>query len=502
MTDQAKNRSRQGRFVKGESGNPLGRAITKAVEAAQGATGYDGVSAFGGYVAAPADDPSYLRGATRWRTFAKIRRRAPVSIATQLRAALFSGVQWDLEPNEAGGADSERGVEVIRRGLLEARFQGESWTEVASRAADGRYFLGHAVFATALGRTSDGLVKYVDIAHRPQSTLEKWLRADPSDETTPFVAVTQRSSMGREVTLPLADCFYLRRAIGEDAPTGRAALADVAERWDRAVRYEAHEGTELFTSLGGTPVARIPQEELRDDGEKKHPGDSSAIASFIRTRTAKILDFVAKRIKDPDVQQWLALSSATYKDPTSGGYSSVKKWDVEIVKGELQGLAEVRTVIRDFDLDIARMLGVEFVFVGGGDTSGTFGMHESKISMLGATLSSESWALARAAEDQLCRRLIAANGLDPDTCTPSLVPSPIAVDDVLKATQALVQLNAANLAPDHPARRTIFDRLHLPYQDAVPPTVTLPGFGEPPPAGDIAAAVDAVLGKRASKETP
>lgn len=462
-------------------------AIASAAGSA-GATGYDGVQAYGGYLTPPADDASYLRGTQRWRTFAKIRRRAPASIATQLRAALFSGVQWDLEPNEAGGPDAERGVEVVRRGLLEARFNGKSWPHIVARAADGRYFLGHSVFATALGRTASGLVKYTDIAHRPQSTLDRWLRADPADETTPFVAVTQRSQMGREITLDLADCFYLANDIGEDSPTGRAALADVAERWDRAVRYEAHEGTELFTSLGGTPVARIPQEELRDDAEKKHGTDAEKVLSFIRTRTAKVLDFVAKRIKDPDVQQWLALSSATYKDPTTGTYSSVKKWDVEIVKGELQGLAEVRKIITDFDLDMARMLGVEFVFVGGGDTAGTFGMHESKISMLGATLSSESWSLARAAEDQLCRRLVAANGLDPDTCTPSLVPSPIAVDDVLKATQALVQLNAANLAPGHPARRTIFDRLHLPYQEETAPIPTLPGFGgDMPAAGDMPA---------------
>ncbi|MEO7094198.1 MAG: hypothetical protein ABI175_13165, partial [Polyangiales bacterium] len=409
--------SNTGQFRKGDdprrhvpvAKSGIGEAVQAALAAAVGgaATGYDGVQAFGGYITPPIAEPAYLRGTERFRTHAKIRRRAPASIATQLRSALFEAVQWDLEANEAGGADAERGVEVVRRGLLEARFRGESWPQIAACAADGRYFEGHAVFATAMGRSSDGLVKYTDIAHRPQSTLLRWLREDPSDETTPFVAVTQRSTRGHEIPLPLPDCFYLARKIGTDDPRGRSALDDIAERWDRAVRYEAQEGTELFSSLGGTPIARIPQEELRDDAEKKHGIDADKVLSFVRSRTQKILDFVAKRIKNPDVQQWLALSSATYKDPTTAAYSGVKKWDVEIVKGELSGLAEVRTIIRDFDLDMARMLGVEFVLVGGGDTSGTFGMHESKISMLGATLSAESWALARAAEDQLCRRLIA-----------------------------------------------------------------------------------------------
>jgi hypothetical protein len=292
------------------------------------------------------------------------------------------------------------------------------------------------------------------------------------------------------VLLPGSTC---RRGCTDGAVGPRRRRRALGSR--RPLRGARRDGVVLLA--GRHPVARIPQEELRDDAEKKHGGDADKILSFITTRTQKIKDFVAKRIKDPDIQQWLALSSATYKDPTTAAYSGVKKWDVEIVKGEIQGLAEIRQIARDFDLDIARMLGVEFVLVGGGDTSGTFGMHESKISMLGATLSAESWALARAAEDQLCRRLIAANGLDPDTCTPSLVPSPIAVDDVLKATQALVQLNAANLPPNHPAKRTIYDRLHLPYQDEEAPTVTLPGFGtSAPPAEDIAASVEAVLGKR------
>lgn len=477
MADQANNR---GRFQKGQpSPNPLGRGVKKATAAANG---YDGVSAFGGYVQQPQDTPPYLRGSQRWRTFAKIRKRTPVSIATQLRAALFAGVQWDLEPNESGGPDAERGVEIVRRGLLDARLAGgRSWPQVVARAADGRYFLGHAIFATAGARASDGIVKYTDIAHRPQHTIERWLRKDPSDESTPFVAVEQRSPMGKQATLWFRECFVVSNDVGEDAPTGHAVLDDVADRWDKLVRYEALEGTELFSSLGGTPIARIPQGELAEAAEQKYPGDLAKIADYISTRTRKILDFVSKRIKSPDILEWLALDSAPYKDPVTGSYSTTPKWGIEIVKGEMQGLAEIRQIIRDFDLDVARMLGVEFVMVGGGDTAGTFGMHESKISMLGATLSAESWMLARAAEDQLCRRLIAANGLDPDTATPYLVPSPIAVDDVLRATQALVQLNAANLKRNHPAKRTIYDRLHLPWEDEEAPNLALPGFGMPMP---------------------
>lgn len=472
------NRDNSGRFQPGgPSANPLGRGA--AIAKSNQAPGFDGISASGGYVAQPQDTPAFLRGAQRWRTHDKIRKRTPVSIATQLRWSLFSGVQWDLEANESGSPDADRGLEIVRRGLLEARLEsGRTWQETVAMAADGRYFEGHAVFALAIARTSSGLIGYTDLAHRPQRTIERWLRAVETDEATPFARVEQRSPMGKVVELDLSECFYVaNHAGGVDAPTGRAALDDIADRWDKLTRYEALEGTELFSSLGGTPIARIPSGELQDNAEQRHRGNAEKIAEYISTRTRGILDFVAKRIKSPDVQQYLTLPSEPYKDPVTGSYSTTQKWGIEIVKGELQGLTEVRQIIRDFDLDIARMLGVEFVMVGGGDTAGTFGMHESKISMLGATLSAESWMLARAAEDQLARRLVAANGLDPDTATPYLVPSPIAVDDVLKAAQALVALNAAGLARNHPAKRTIFDRLHLPWEDEEAPSLALPGFG-------------------------
>ncbi len=474
-----------------------GDAITEAIEQALAAAasmanrapGFDGVAAYSGSVSR-VDDPRILLGSNRWRTFAKIRRRPPVSIATQLRSALFAGVQWDLEANEAGGEAADRGVEIVRRGLLEARLQdGHSWPGVIARAADGQYFTGHAVFATAMGRASDGSMRYTDIAHRPQRTLTRWLRTVDGDDSTPFYAVEQQSSSGATRVLPLSECFYLARKISDDEPDGQGMLAEIAEIWEKLIRYGALEGSELFSSMGGTPMVRVPLEDLRTLAETKHPGDATKIGDYVKSRVSRLYDFVAKRIKHPDIQQWIAVDSATYADPTTGARGGIPKWNLEIIKGEQQGLAEIRKIITDGDLDIARMLGVEFAMVGGGDTAGSFGMHESKISMLGATLSAESWMLARAAEDQLARRLIAANGLDPDTCTPSLVPSPIAVDDVLKATQALVSLNAAGLPRNHPAKRTIFDRLSLPYVDEEEPTLTLPGYGAPSLADEINAAI-------------
>src|SRR5690606_2305476 len=109
--------------------------------------------------------------------------------------------------------------------------------------------------------------------HRPQRTLARWLREVQDDESSPFVAVEQQSTSGRTVTLPLGECFYVARRVSEDSPLGQGVLADIAERWDKLVRYEALEGSELFSSLGGLPVARAPLEDLRTLSEQEHAGD-------------------------------------------------------------------------------------------------------------------------------------------------------------------------------------------------------------------------------------
>lgn len=163
-------------------------AVTKAAERAPG---FDGVPIYAGYVST-GERNRKLQGSRRWVTLADARRRMPVSIATQLRAALFAGVTWTLEPNPAGGELAQRGVELVQRGLLDARFAGgRSWQDVVARAADGRYFLGHSVHATALGRMRSGQIGYLDIAHRPQHTIERWRREVDNDETTPIIGIEQ-----------------------------------------------------------------------------------------------------------------------------------------------------------------------------------------------------------------------------------------------------------------------------------------------------------------------
>lgn len=82
--------------------------------------------------------------------------------------------------------------------------------------------------------------------------------------------------------------------------------------------------------------------------------------------------------------------------------------------------------------------------------------------MFATNLSVTLSEIAKFATKQLARRLVALNGLDPETCTPTLVAEPISTDKVLDASKALVNIALAKLHPLDPARPVFRKRMRLP----------------------------------------
>jgi hypothetical protein len=471
-------------MVKGApSVNPDGRGFSKSVveKAKANAAGTDGVISYGGYLQ-NGEQSSKLVGRQKWIEFANAFFRPPVAIAALLRSALLRGVKWSLEENPAGGKAARKGLQIVQDGLLDARMP-KSWPVVAAKAANGAYFHGFSLHAAGIARRPDGLVTFTEIAHRPQYTVQRWLRAAP---TEPFTDVEQWTDDGRRYPVPLAECLYLVNDTLTDSPDGLGVLRLIVERIRRVGNYEALEGSEYFGSMGGTAIARVPLEEIGHGA----PADEAGAVAYKKARTANIESIVASRIKTPEKQQYAVLDSATYQGTDPNTISNVRKWDIEIVKAELQGVVPLRGVISDHDLDIARILGVEFVFVGGGDSAGSYGMHESKVSLFAAQLTADNALVACQGTQQLARRIVAANGLDPDDATPTLTPSPISTEDVLKTAQTLVQVNLAGLAPNHPAKKAIFDRMNLPWEDEAEPVMPRVPIGVPPPNTDVVPARD------------
>jgi hypothetical protein len=462
------SRSAAGRFEKGTSGNPSG------VRKAKSADGYDGVVAYSGWISQGESAPE-LQGTRQWRTYARMYERPPVAIWARLRQALFSGITWTAVENEKGGKAARRGKEIVEQGLLKNDQLALPWSSIAAEAMNGAAALGHSIHATAMGRRSDGLVVYTDIAQRPQSTIEQWFRAVMGNEATPFVAVLQRVSNGDAARLELDECLYVvnNNGTGSTDPRGVGMLRLIAQRVHRLDVFEKIEGTEVTSSMGGIPIVRAPLQEMRAALKAQITGKTddevaATISAVIEQKTRSVKDFVMNRFKDASKLAWHILDSVTYQGSDPNTISTVPKWGIEIVKGDLQGLPDIRTINKDHDLDIARMLGIEHVFMGGGDTKGTYDALEQKIETMGSTMNAEVGLFAWVVQRQAVRRLVRANGLDPDEAAPTLQPSPIFRTDILKAVQAVVAWRMAGMPPNHPATKSIFQGVDLPWEDETP----------------------------------
>jgi hypothetical protein len=444
----------------GPSPNPRGRGVAKAATRAPGS---DGVISYGGYVQTN-EGSSRLTGTQKWVEFANAWMHPPVAIAGLLRSALVAGTKWSLTEHASGDADAQRAVEVVQRGLLDARLP-KPWPVIVRRALM-KFFNGFSIHAVAMARRPDGLVAYTDIAERPAHTIDKWFREgdlNGQPGVGAWAEVEQVTQDGGRYRIPLSQCLYLAEDTIGAGPDGPGMLRLVVERLRRISNYEALEGSELFSSMGGMPIARVPLEEISRSVPLGSTADQAA--AHERSVVANIETIVSDRVKTPERRQYAVLDSATYQGSDPNTISGIQKWAIEMVKAEMQGLGEMRKVITDLHLDVARMLGVEFAFVGGGDTAGTFGMVESKTDLFSTTLQTNLNELARCADDQLVRPLLRANGLDPDKCAPSMTPARIAHKDVEAAARTLGLIQMAGLAPNHPAKIAMFERMELPWQD-------------------------------------
>lgn len=435
----------------GPSLNENGRA-GKVDKAAGQAAGGDGVLSYsGGYYAGSGESHVELRGSNKWKTYANAVNQAVVATGIRYFGNLLAGTSWHAEPNEAGGRDAERGAEIVRMGLLEAPLR-KPWPMVVRKAAMYRIF-GFSLHATAFRRRPDGVIVYSKIAHRPQHTIEKWNR---KTEFHDFESVTQRSRSSKNVTIPLDECLYCDDDILGDAPDGVGLLRHVIDYVRRLGVYEGLEGVAYQSDMAGTPVGRAPLAEIAALAGSK---DALKIQVFVDGKLQNLRDVIKKRIKTPEELAWIILDSAPFQNK-DGTFTDIQKWALDIIKSTTNGIAEMDTTIKRVELQIARVLGIEFALMG--SDGGAYAQHADKTSMFGACVQTTLDELSHFATNQLARRLIARNGLDPETCTPKCVADPISTDDIEKATAAFANIYKAPTHPEDQARNVFRQRLRVP----------------------------------------
>lgn len=458
-----------GRFRKGESGNPAGVAKAKQPPGVTGAVAYAGFVSSG-------ESSSTLNGQQKWIEYTKAQTRPVVATGLRYAANLLSGTDWHAEENPAGGADARRGVEVVTQGLLEAPML-RPWTQVVKKASMYKP-LGFALFATAMRRRPDGMVVFSAIEHRPQDTIQQWLRAN---ETQPFTTVIQRSrETGATFEISLDECFYLVDDTLTDSPEGVGLIRHIIEYVRRLALFEQWEGSAFGQDISGTPIAAAPLAEIASQAGP----DADAITAAQTAQTQTLRDFLTKRNKDPATAPWYIKDSSLYANP-DGTLTAAAKWTLDVLKTETKNLDRLDATIRRVELQIARVLGIEWTLMGA-DGAGSYAQHEDKTSMFATNLQNTLTEMGWAATQQLARRLVAANGLDPDTACPRLIAEPISTEAIETVTRSLANLALAGLMPDDPARNVLRKRMRLPPEPERAPDLVLPRRPPTPAPSDPA----------------
>lgn len=439
--------------------------------------GSDGVIAYGGYVQNGERNPA-LQGRQKWVTYANATLDPTVAIGMRLTSNLLGGVEMHAEPNERGGKDAQRGADIVTQGLLTAQMP-RPWPAVFAKSATDSLYLGYSLDEWTIKQRDDGMFVFASIDNRPQDTVIRW---NKPDERMPWLGVEQQTLSGKTYYIPRNRLYHTVDNMLTNSPEGVGLVRVVVDIVRRVTTLLGIEGSGFETDLRGMPIARAPLAKLAETSGK--PLGSPGADAYVSEKTSYIRGALENMVRDPTKLQWLMLDSSAYYGADPNVISAIQKWGVELLRGDGKGLVEIDTAIRRLELQIARVLGVEFVFVGGNDSSGAYAMHADKTSLFTSMLQAQAAAAAARAED-LTRPLIALNGLDPETCTPRLIVEPISTDSVDLITRALANIALAGLDPRDEAIPVLRKRMRLPPPPepsaAVLGALPLPGPGGKPP---------------------
>lgn len=416
--------------------------------------GADGVAATGGFLVSGERD-ARLTGRSKWVTYDNATLNvAIISAATNVWTQLAGSAKWTAQPNPRGGAKAHKAADIITQGLLEAQMS-IPWKQVVRRQVMKK-FRGFALHEMVIRRRSDGMVVCADLGDRPQWTIYRW---DIPDEQTPWQGVEQMTQFGNTYYIPRERLLYSVENTLSATPDGVGLLRQMAEHVRVLELYQQWEGIGFQTDLRGIPVAKAPLQALRKLIDPTNTRSESEVRSGIQAATKFLTDFLMAHNKRSD--QGIMLDSATFPD-VQGNPTGNLQWAFDLIKGASSAMPEINTAIGRITREIARVMQAEWLMLGGEDSGGAYSMHEDKTAMFALIVNSALEDVADDATRDCATRLVALNGLDPETCTPKLVPEPIATGAVKDACTALMTMFQAGLDPRDPAINVLRSRLNLP----------------------------------------
>ena len=318
--------------------------------------GAPGVAIYGGYIEEHEKSRDIASRDERYRTYAGILSNTSI-VAAGIRyyANLIGGAAWSVSP-------AEDDTDMMYAELAEAALMMDGatpWSRVIRRAAMYRFY-GFSVQEWTVSRREDGWFGYSDIAPRAQNTIERW----STDGTGLVVGIVQRSPQNqKELYLPREKVMYIVDDTLSDSPEGLGLFRHLVSPAKRLERYEQLEGFGFETDLRGIPVMDVPLSELQ---EMVNNGQMSAEQKEAMLKPMR--EFAENHIRT--VKTGLLMDSEPYRnEDISGSPSTTKKWAVTLLQGNSQSFTDNANAIERMNREMARILGVEQLLLGGGEGS-------------------------------------------------------------------------------------------------------------------------------------
>lgn len=415
--------------------------------------GSAGRYSYGGYLVSGEKNP-HLAGAEKYLTYDNILCNCSVAAAgVRYFMNVISKASWKIQPaNESKEAQEK--ADLVHNMINDMQ---TPWHRVVRKAVNYK-FHGYSLMEWTAKHRPDGAIGYLDIESRPQKTIRRWDLTD-SGEILGVFQIMYAST--KEIYLPRNKLVYVVDDALTDSPEGLGLLRHIVEPSKRLQRFEELEGYGFETDLRGIPVGRAPLAELQ-----RLVADNQMTKQEYDQIVEPLQKFLANHIKGPRLGMMID-SSPYFQNNDASTPSNTPQWDLELLKADSGSLGDASGAIQRINNEIARILGVEGILLGG-QGRGSMALSNDKSNNFFMVVDGALKELAATFNKDVLSPLWILNGWD-EELKPKFKPDSVQLRDVETITSALKDMAAAGavLAPNDPAINELRDLLGLSHAPEV-----------------------------------
>ena len=161
--------------------------------------------------------------------------------------------RWDVRAGDDSVAECKKDAEFLEKNLFSMT---HSWTEFVTETLSMLIY-GWSYFEQVFKRDSNGDIVWKKLAHRKQSSMERW----EIDDVGEVQGLYQRPAPDyRLIYLPLSKSILFRTELAGNNPEGRSILRNAYRSWYYKKNIEEIEGIGIERDLAGIPMLTPPPE--------------------------------------------------------------------------------------------------------------------------------------------------------------------------------------------------------------------------------------------------